>query len=270
MGLFNWANLRNREGKGVEKKESENAIVVFFGVFGRKFWRFITLNLIYAILGLPIWLFMYIGGMSFLEFLSGNPEYNRFLPFMLAAIPMIALIGSPATMGVTYILRNFSRQEHAWVPGDLFDKASKNYVQSLLIGLINSIVAFLLLFAYFYYGVTYPTFALMRYIVIALLFIFIMMRNYLYLLAVTYKLSLKKIYQYALILTFVNLPQNAILVAVCMGLIWCSFYYMTLGYVLTTVILPVFLGYLTCFYCDRVISKNVADEIETDQQKAKS
>ncbi|MBQ7040099.1 MAG: DUF624 domain-containing protein, partial [Clostridia bacterium] len=133
-----------KEGKGV-KQQKEPALSVFFGVLQRKFGRFISLNLLYFLTGLPTLIMMGCIGLTLLYFHSGRAATsNMFLPLMLIMIPLIGILSGPATMGVTYVLRNFAREQHAWIMGDMFEKASKNYLQGLIIGVINSGLAFLL------------------------------------------------------------------------------------------------------------------------------
>lgn len=263
MGFFNWANMKyTTDGKGVEKQEKRNPVGIFFGIIGRKFWKFVTLNLTYAFVGLPTWCFMAICATSFLMFHVNNENYNQLLPYLLVLIPFITLVSSPATMGVTYVLRNFAREEHAWVPGDVFDKASKNYKQGIVIGLINSVVAFLLLYSYFYYAKASGGIGFMNYLILLLGLLFLMMRNYIYPLAVTYRLSIGNIYRYAMVFVLMKLPQNFLIVAGCLILIYASFTYINLGMILSAVILISLLGFLTNFYCDRVIQANMQSQNE--------
>lgn len=257
MGLFNWANMRDmKEGKGVEKKK-EPALTVFFGIIQRKIWRLITLNLAYFITGLPTWLFMAAMGFGLYYFHSGRADYNVFLPWMLVLIPFIALISGPATMGATFVLRNFSREEHAWVLGDMFEKASKNYVQGLFIGLINACLAFALTYLYFYYGTLQKGLSFVNYIIILLGFILASLRSYIYPMAVTYKLSLANLYRYSLALVIMKFPQNLLLQGFSLAGICSAFYYPNMGIVISAIGGISLLGLVNVFYTDRVLRENM-------------
>lgn len=262
MGLFNWANVRNmKEGKGV-KKRKEPAHVVFFGVLQRKFWRFITLNFIYLLAGLPTWIFMGAGSLSLLYFHLGRTDFNMFFPVMLCCIPLIALISGPATLGMSYVLRNFAREKHAWILADMFETASKNYVQGMLIGLINSVVAFALIYAYLYYGVMAQSLGIMNYILIILGFVFAMVRSYIFPMAVSYKLSLGNLYRYSLALSIMKFPQNLILQIFSLACILVVFQYPSFGIVISAFGGISLLGFLNVFYTDRVLLQNMDQENE--------
>ncbi len=257
MGLFNWANMREmKEGKGVDRKK-QPPLTVFFGILQRKLWRFVTLNLFYLISGLPTWIFMAAMGLGLYFFSMGKADYNIFLPWMLIMIPFITFISGPATMGATYVLRNFAREEHAWVVGDMFEKASKNYLQGAAIGFINSVIAFILTYAYFYYGTLQQGLSIVNYILIVLGFIFASLRSYIFPMAVTYKLNLKNLYRYSLALVILKFPQNLLLQLFSLLCICLAFYYPNIGILLTAVGGIAILGFVNVFYTDRVLQQNM-------------
>ena len=100
MGFF--SNMYNKEGPGVDKDAPQkHRFFLFFELYFRKFWQLITLNLIYFVFCIPI-----------------------------------VTIG-PATAGFTYVLRNFSREEHSFVWMDFFDNFKKNFKQSFIVSLLN-------------------------------------------------------------------------------------------------------------------------------------
>lgn len=274
MGLFNWANMRPmKEGKGVDPRK-ESALSVFFGVLQRKLGRFFSLNVIYLLAGLPKFLFMGCIGLTLLYFHSGRAaESNMFLPAMLILIPFTAILSGPATMGAMYVLRNFAREQHAWVVGDLFEKASKNYVQGLIIGLINSILAFLLVFAYLYYGY-FSTGVLkmtpMNYIILLLGVIFSSLRSYIYPMAVSYKLSIKNLYRYSLALVIMKFPQNLLLQLFSLGCIYAVFYYPNIGLIISAVGGIAILDFVNIFYTDRVLLQNMDESNEKVYPKKES
>ena len=266
MGLFNWANMREmKEGKGVDLRR-EHPLTIFFSVIQRKFSKFFKLNFTYLITGLPTFVFMAAAALAILFFHSGRFEEARnFIPMMLFMIPLIALISAPATMGVTFVLRNFSREKHAWVVADVFEKASKNYVQGLVIGLINSIAAFLLVYAYLYYGY-FATgvfkLAIPNYIIMLFGIILISLRSYIYPMAVSYKLSIKNLYRYSLMLVIMKFPQNLLLQLFSLGCIYAAFYYVNVGLIISAIIGIALLGFVNIFYTDRVLIANISEENE--------
>lgn len=257
MGLFNWANMREmKEGKGV-KERKEPPLTVFFGVLQRKLWRFVTLNLVYLISGIPTWLFMAAMGFGLYFFHMGRADYNVCLPWMLILIPFIAFLSAPATMGATYVLRNFAREAHAWVVGDMFEKSSKNYVQGMIIGAINAVLAFILTYAYFYYGTLQQGLSIVNYILIVLGFILASLRSYIFPMAVTYKLSIANLYRYSLALVIMKFPQNLLLQGFSLACICCAFYYPNIGILISALGGIAILGFVNVFYTDRVLQQNM-------------
>ena len=82
MGLF---NSYTKEGKGIDKKpDNRLRIVVFFDIYIRKFWNLILLNILY----------------------------------LLFCIPIVTI--GPATAAMTKILRNYAREEHAFIWSDSY------------------------------------------------------------------------------------------------------------------------------------------------------
>ena len=99
MGIF---NDYTREGKGVSKDpDFRPRIVVFFDVYFRKFWNLVLLNLLYILFCLPI------------------------------------ITIAPATAAMTKILRNYAREEHAFLWSDFWDTFKSNFKTSLVVGIIN-------------------------------------------------------------------------------------------------------------------------------------
>ena len=261
MGLFNWANMREmKEGKGVERRR-EKPLEIFFGVIQRKFWRFVTLNFLYLLAGLPTWIFMASGGFALMRFHAGGTDFNFFFPIMLCCIPLIALISGPATLGATYVLRNFARERHAWIAADMFETASKNYVQGMIIGLINSIIAFALMYAYLYYGTINNGLSAMNYILIVLGFLFAMVRSYIYDMAVSYRVSISNLYRYSIALSVMKFPQNLILQILSLAII-CLAFYSNVGIIISAFGGIALVGFVNIFYTDRVLLQNMDEENE--------
>ena len=113
------------------QKKKEHPLKIYFGVLQRKWFRFITLGSAFFIAALPVLAFAVLGIVAIVGFHgygdAARTLYGDMMLFMLICIPLIALISGPATMGATYVLRNYAREQHAWGLSDMLEKSSKNY-----------------------------------------------------------------------------------------------------------------------------------------------
>ena len=186
MGLFrpNYA----KEGPGVDKNAPKKAsFVVFLEIYGRKFWKLIIANLLFALVSLPL-----------------------------------VTVGL-ANAGLCYITRNFAREKHAFIPGDFFDTIRKNWKQALAVGLINLVVGAVLTYAiYFYYCAAGDVLGM---ILLAVVFLFtllyIFMQYYIYILMITFKFNLKQLYKNSVIMAASCWKPNLI-ISVVMLLIFAA------------------------------------------------
>ena len=347
MGLFSYKSYY-KPGKGVEKDAPEkNAFFKFFELYGRKFWRFLQVNIIYMLILLPMILMIYaqvydtmyltfekwgytgtcasyeqegmtvtakepgatgndyilnidadkngtytvtlytdrgaaakdenntidtwllIEGVATVEDLatyendyvsfsgSGSLEplhaaqltggdglmslftpilyltmlYYAHVPYpiqiLLLALSVLAY--GPAKCGVTYVLRNYSRQTHSWV-SDIWDKAKENWKQGMLFGLLDCLVVVLVFFNMTY---TPPTalssiVKIAKYLTLLFAMFYAFMRKYIYLMIVTVKLNLRSLIRNAWLLAFIGIFRN---VFSCLGtiLIWALTYFLIMA-----------------------------------------
>ena len=118
MGLFSrWGERQLRPGKGVSKDApKKKPFFVFLEIYGRKFWRLMTANLLYV----------------------------------ACALPMVTR--GLADVGLTFITRSFAREKHAFVGGDFWETVKKNWKQALPIGIINLLVTGLIVLSFSMYA----------------------------------------------------------------------------------------------------------------------
>lgn len=224
MGLF---NRYMKEGPGVAKDAPQkHAFVVFFEIFFRKFWKLINLNLIYFLFCLPI-----------------------------------VTIG-PATAGFTYVLRNFSREQHSFVWMDFIDAFRANWKQSLVVSIVDAIVIYLSVINFgFYQSMSNGENSILGYIMLGafliILILYLFMHYYIYMVLVTFDLKLKDVYRNAFILGVLGIPRNMLITVIC-GAILATFLLPTVWLIsvgLTPLILLSLLGFITCFIAYPVMNK---------------
>ena len=94
FGLFNY----EKEGPGISKNApKKKTIIVFFETFFRNFWKFITINLVYDLISVPV------------------------------------LTNGLASAGITNVTRNIARDKHSFGLSDFFETIKKNGNRSLVI-----------------------------------------------------------------------------------------------------------------------------------------
>lgn len=240
MGIF---NDYMREGKGVEKgPDFRPKIVVFFDIYFRKFWNLIVLNLLYIAFCIPI-----------------------------------VTIG-PATAAMTKILRNYAREEHAFIWYDFWETFKKNFWTGLVVGVINSVAVVIIYFDYVIYmqmlsnSQTSSTFtsislAVLLLIVTTLLF----MNYYIYVLMVTFKLKFTQLIKNSFIFAWAGFFRN-LLITIIIGIITLICLVTILGQSPASffvVLFVIFMYFSTCgFVCNFItyplIKKHMIDGFDPE------
>ena len=232
-----------RDGPGVEKGEDTTPnLKYFFKLWGRKFWKLITLNLIMLLQIIPllICLYMYLAGPktatayfplslpllgaqtvqptsfgSTLQTLFAGlyhiPTYNTYAWWVIGILAAFHVITYGwQKVGSIYILRNLVRGDGVFILSDFFYAIKKNLKQGFVMGLIDCAVIFALIFDYLYF-LSAPATGLnnfMYVVIIALFIIWMFMRFYIYLMLVTFDMKTFKILKNALIFTALGIKRN--------------------------------------------------------------
>ena len=260
FGLFNY----EKEGPGVEKNApKKRAFIVFFEIYGRKFWNLFYANLLFLLTGLPI--------------------VTRGL----------------ADVGLTKITRNFAREKHAFVKEDFFETVKRNWRQALSVGIINLVVTALLFFNAGYYflgmfpevweifdydisGMTVMTPQVLDYVVMGVtsfgFLVFTWMKYYIPLMVVTFKFSNKDLYMNAFKFAIVGLKQN-LLISLVLFVLYAivAVLFFTFGWqvgvlilLIALLILPSFRSLLIQFTIFPLVKKLIIDpyyELHPDADK---
>ena len=177
MSLF---NNYTKEGKGISKDpDNRLRIVVFFDIYFRKFWNLILINLLY----------------------------------LVACIPIITI--GPATAGVTKILRNYAREEHAFILADFFETFKRNFWKALLVSIIDAVAAVLIYFDIVMYSSLEMGGAVTRTISLAVLMlsgtILLFMNYYIFTMMITFDLNFKQLMKNAFIFAWIGFWRNLLI-----------------------------------------------------------
>ena len=234
-----------RDGKGVEKGEDTTPnLKYFFKLWGRKFWKLISLNffMLVQVLPLGIGIFLYLAGptvstqydplypvllgaqtalptsegmtlfTSAAGLLHDTPIFNSWTYWVIGGLILFHIITYGwQKVGTTYILRNLVRGDGVFMFSDYFYAIKRNMKQGFVMGLIDSAAIFMLVFDFLYFYNT-PADSLsnsiMYIMIFALILIYGVMRFYTYLMLVTFNMKLSKIFKNALIFTVMGIKRN--------------------------------------------------------------
>jgi len=278
FGLFDYT----KEGPGVPKDAPpKSRFRIFFEVLGRKFWNIVRVNLMFGIFNIPaiIFLVLFAGYLQLLltQNTTVTPEdmaTNLFfgtIPLMSIFICLPLITVGPAQAGMTYVLRNYSREEHAFIWGDFKEHALKNFKQSIIVSLINTFFTVLVIMDIYFY-LNFRTDNLLitaasAFIIVAFV-IFMMMSMYIYPMMVTFDLSIRQLYKNAFLFAIMKLFPNLLILVVIFALLFFSFYYPVIGYILFIFITMGLTSFITNFYVYSKIDKYMIQPIkETNNEK---
>lgn len=289
MGIFGGNYMK--EGPGVSKNEKKKrGFFLYVDIIVQKFTKILGTNMLYALVSLPYLLLCYfilsrfvivgfgadklieltvesIGGTE--EETAASLQYFYFLFWSMVTILLFNFFGSgPASASYAYIMRCYTRGEHAWILSDGWDKFKENLKQSILILLIDIVVillgsnaiSFYKAFAQQMQGGMATLFSMIQYFTVVVMFLYMMMHMYIYQIMVTYDCKFSELIKASAMMTLAKLPMSVLLTAISMGIIMLMF--LTIGNPMLSIILYVVLGIMLFrypfeFYASRVIEKNI-------------
>ena len=141
---------------------------------------------------------------------AGDLLDNSLFRMLVWLIPCLASTG-PFTAGLSYVTRNWARDEHAFIWSDFKDAVKENWKQALV---LSAITSFLPLAAYvgwrFYGNLSAQNVIMMvpQVLVVLVVFIWAISITYMHPLTVTYALKTKDIIRNGLLLGVARLPMS--------------------------------------------------------------
>ncbi len=222
LGLF--GNF-DKPGPGVSKDEPKKAAPIrFFQIFFRKFSKLVQANLIFVIPTVAVAILMVLLYLSPTHFFFQIPVAESswevdLWSMYVTPLPLILLW--PFAAGLTYISRNFAREEHAFVWSDFWDAVKGNWKYFLLDGVVIYLSYFVLSFALIYYyarAMTNSIFFVPFWFCIVLTVVSLFVQYYLPVILITFDLKFGQAFRNALIFTVAGFARN-ILLTVILGVI---------------------------------------------------
>jgi uncharacterized membrane protein YesL len=287
FGLFDYT----KPGKGVDPDAPQkHPFFLFWELYWRKFSKFILLNMVYFLILSPIILYLYtsfysvvitslkvdpseVATILFQIMMSIAISIPEWLRYVLMAASVI--LYGPATAGLTYMLRNYAREEHAWF-SDFFARAKANFKQSLFFGLLDALVFIIMSFNISYLasgqntagatGMSATMIQVSGYVSVLFMLIFTFMRFYTYTLLITFDLKIMQILKNSFIFAIVGLWKNVIALLCTIAFAAVVF---LIHPVVELILLPLFAlsfwGFIAVFTCYPVIKKYMIDSLNKEE-----
>ena len=252
---------------------------LFWEMLRVRFSGLMRLNLLYAVAWLPAMILLLLYALSAVTLLTQTENLAEAATqlkqttstTLLILFPCIAITG-PFTAGISYVTRNWARDEHAFIWGDFKDAVKSNWKQSLPVSAVTGLMPLLFWVCWNYYGSMSGALGL---ILQALIFmvtaIASMMMLYIHPMIVTYQLSLKDILRNALILSMAKAPQSLgirLLHCIpCIAAVVCYLYVSPIWTLLVIFLYYLFFGFglsrfVTASFTNAVFDQYINSKIE--------
>lgn len=201
MGLFQ--NNYNRPGPGISKDQPvKKPFFRFFDIFFRKFWDLMKLNLLFSI---PLLIAVV------LIFLLSNVTNLSFI----LLLPLILV--SPFIAGLTFVTRNYAREEHAFILSDFIKAVKNNWIAFLINGIVCYCAYLIFSISIAYYAAQMSInniFLIPMVLCICISILFIFAQYYVPIMIVMFDLKLSQIYKNAIIFSILGLWRNLLLTVI--------------------------------------------------------
>lgn len=304
LKLFNF----NKDGKGIKKEpEGPKNLKNFFVHFKSKFTRLVTVNMFIIFGNFPI-LFLLFALSGNLDRASAAPAYKMFAPLyglmkheespvtaaLFGLFGTQTEIGIPTTLtyvflalsalviftfgyvntGTTYILRNMVKGEPIFMWDDFWYAIKRNKRQGMIMGILDVILSVVCVYdiIFFYYNAGLSAamnFMFYTSLLIALIWFF--MRFYIYILMITFDLSIFKILKNALIFAFLGIKRNLMAALGIVAMIAITYtvmlYALPIGIVIPFVLLFADCAFMSCYAAFPKIKEIMIDPYYSDSNE---
>lgn len=280
--LFNPFANQNKDGDGVEKDDeiiAENPnLKNFFVLLGRKLNQILTVNLMLIAGNFPIFFALFVIG-GYLSFHTTAPYYLMFAPLrsvvmfdpspttgalwsvfsrqasvtilstgdyiLLGLAALVIFTFGPVRVGITYIHRNLVRGEPVFLWHDFWHTIKRNLRQAFIFGIMDVLICGVIIYDIIFFNLNYGNsmmIDIMFFMSLMLGLLYAFMRIYIYLMLITFDLSIFKMFKNALFFTVLGVKRNIlaflgiVLVLMFNYLLLATFF--PLGVLLPLVIVP--------------------------------
>lgn len=291
--------------KSITKDDEFNEIPTnfkgFFVMLGRKFWNISNLSLLYSLINLPFVFVFLAFSFTKQQVVVSSPmtaalfgiaqSSEEALPSIL--FPVVSSFGTASyfstasyvcfgiallsvftfglsNVGSAYVIRGYNRGDPVFLMSDFFGSVKRNWKQGIVIGLLDILFCVILVFDFLYWnGQAGFMNGIFMYFSLFLCVLYFIMRFYIYTIAITFDLSVYKIFKDAFLLTFLGLKRNFLALFGLLIVFFISFYLCTL-YLPVGVMMPIILTFGLCMFISGyasypVIKKYMIDPYYKDE-----
>ena len=197
-------------------------VSLFFLVLKDHIFDLIKVNLLQVVFWIPfmIWTFINLAAIQSIDVESimaqeggameiMNAIASYLVMWLIGLIPCLAITG-PSSAGAAYIMRNWARDQHAFLLSDFKDAFKGNWKQALGVSCITALVPTLVYTGVTYYSQMANTNALMMVplvLVLSIALMWALMLPLLYPMMIGYELSFKYLIKNAFLMAAATLPQ---------------------------------------------------------------
>lgn len=245
---FNIFSNAYKDGKGVSKDDEVIAdnptFLNFFKLLGRKVNQLLSVNMIIILGNFPMF-FFFLAMTGYFSIHTTSPAYTVFAPlrgalmfqnsassaalwtifsrqseitvqtnvdYVLLGISALLIITfGLVRIGVTYIIRNMFRGEPVFMIHDFFYAIKRNLRQGLIYGILDVVIFALLAYDIVFFNLNYGAsffVNMMFFMSLCLALLYFFMRHYIYLMLITFDLSIFKMFKNALYFTVLGIKRN--------------------------------------------------------------
>lgn len=285
--FFEWWTGYGADGRGVSQRDEIRGFSLknMFRLYFRRIRQLVSVNLIYILGNFPVF-FLFLAVSGNYSNASTAPESGLFsvlygintasggspslLPlfgihgltsavyaptaatYVLYAISSLLIITFPlVSTGCSYLMREIVRNEPVFIMSDFFSAIKKNLKQTLIIGVLDEIMLFACGFAVYSYWINYSSYYIMFYAAVLMSIMYLFIRNYLYLMIVSFDLKLGAVIKNSLIFSLLNFGRNfaALLGSVLLGFVtlMLSALFLPAGLILILIILVSTVSYINMY-----------------------
>ena len=262
-----------------------NRLELFGTVLKVRFTQMIGVNLLYLIIWIPaiIWTLMNLSLLNSMPQVEGaaytRADYmNVVSMWLLVMAPCIAITG-PFNAGVTYVLRNWARDQHSFILSDFKDAIKNNWKQALAVSCVSGLLPFLLFIGIRFYSEmarSSPVFILPIALMALVGALWSMATMIMYVMLITYDLKLKDVIRNSVLLSIGKLPYAVLFKLLTLALPILAFFlcqliptgtsYILMGLsMLYLVFMPVFNKLVTVSYANWLCETYLNTRIEGAQ-----
>lgn len=209
----------------------KNRWELFMVTLRTRFGSLVLLNLVYALFYIPMFIVLISGfanwagnmynfsnaskgmsesGLATLALRLNEYQNGLIMATLIKLIPCILITG-PMSVGIAYVLRNWSRDEHAFMWSDLWDSIKENWKQALGISAVNSVMPLLVYVGFKFYGSLAKNNALLmipQLLLVMIGLMWLLASSFFYYLIVSYKLKFFDVIRNGLLLSIARFPQG--------------------------------------------------------------